>query len=97
MSTIHVRQLADKTWEYSHSPADNNYLSLVCSKGATLVQVRHCFKCDDNVVDVTERSEFTLTDKQYTLLLDVFHELSMVFHTAPEKVKAAYFKRLYAK
>lgn len=39
----------------------------------------------------------TLTDKQYSVLLDFFHEFPEQFYNLPQDVLNAYFARLYAK
>lgn len=36
-----------------------------------------------------------LTDKQYQVLLDLYHELPDVFNTLPQYVLDAYYERLY--
>jgi len=37
-----------------------------------------------------------LTDKQYLVLIDLFHELHEAFQALPNEFKDAFYKRLYA-
>lgn len=37
----------------------------------------------------------TLTEKQYQLLLDLYHELPDAFNALPQIVLSAYYERLY--
>lgn len=37
-----------------------------------------------------------LTDKQYKILLDLYHELHAVFRTIPNEYKIAFLKKLYS-
>lgn len=37
----------------------------------------------------------TLTDKQYRILLDLYHEMNEVFHTLPGNVRHAFLERLH--
>lgn len=97
MRTIHVKQLEDNTWEYCVPDTSAKYLKLLASKGSDITRIRHYFKAEDTVVDMTIRDDYILTDRQYYLLLDVYHELNMVFHTSPDYVKIAFFARLYRK
>lgn len=38
-----------------------------------------------------------LSDKQYSILLDLFHELNDDFHLLSEATKEAFYKRLHAR
>lgn len=39
----------------------------------------------------------TLTDKQYQILLDLFHEMPDAFRALPAPYLDAYYKRLYGR
>ena len=38
-----------------------------------------------------------LTDKQYEILMNLYHELSIAFAFLPDDIQAAFYKRLYQK
>jgi hypothetical protein len=40
-------------------------------------------------------NEIKLTDKQYALLLDLYHEFNLAFYSLDPAIRSAYFKRLY--
>lgn len=38
-----------------------------------------------------------MSDKQYSILLDLFHEYNEAFNALPDSIKQAYYARLYSK
>lgn len=45
---------------------------------------------------MSKESEFILTDKQYEIVLNLYHELNAEFYRLSEKVRFAFYRRLYA-